>query len=684
MKAPARYWNRFVRWFDRSFSSGWGRQVLFISGLLLVFLILWTSIMFLNADKARVSDEERAAAAIRRTVELIIDPGTFMGSDETGFPVFLQFLITMTGAVIFTAMLITVLGNIISNRIDDFKKGRVRYRFDDHILVLGANSMLVNMLKEFVQTGIHEGKKIVVLTTQDTLELHDRIVSYIPGLQDVLDITFLNGSRVVEQTLENVQVGEAHSIYILGEDNEIDHDSVNLQSWDLVRKLCSEVTGTKQCYLVVDRMSTYHVLQYGKKPVDTHLYLNIIHSLENWAQRVLVSREYQFDGIEGNLCSEAGRYPAIDRKGIDRNSSKTVRFVIYGMTQMSYAMASTVAHIAHYPNFVKDRSKKTKICFVAPGIREEMDYFLGHYDNLFQLSKATCFSKKDEKSPLVASPVRTPRADLGDFLDIEWEFIDASIESAQFRDHLTQWAMNDDEYLTLAICNNESDANMAAALYLPEIIYVKDIPVFVYQPLSGEVLKYAHGTGRYSNVYPFGMKDECYDPMFRKRIVKAKRINYIYDAENFGRLYCGMGAPEEVESKWNSLDQYVYRFSNLYAANSIPTKMRSIGIDPDAIDADMMLTEAQVDLLSVVEHNRWNMERLLLGIYAIPIDERNAINHLLKSGKKEEEELGKSMARLVKHNNRHKDITPYDDLPERSKNYDRAIVRNILDVIRNV
>lgn len=684
MKAPARYWNRFVRWFDRSFSSGWGRQVLFISGLLLVFLILWTSIMFLNADKARVSDEERAAAAIRRTVELIIDPGTFMGSDETGFPVFLQFLITMTGAVIFTAMLITVLGNIISNRIDDFKKGRVRYRFDDHILVLGANSMLVNMLKEFVQTGIHEGKKIVVLTTQDTLELHDRIVSYIPGLQDVLDITFLNGSRVVEQTLENVQVGEAHSIYILGEDNEIDHDSVNLQSWDLVRKLCSEVTGTKQCYLVVDRMSTYHVLQYGKKPVDTHLYLNIIHSLENWAQRVLVSREYQFDGIEGNLCSEAGRYPAIDRKGIDRNSSKTVRFVIYGMTQMSYAMASTVAHIAHYPNFVKDRSKKTKICFVAPDIREEMDYFLGHYDNLFQLSKATCFSKKDEKSPLVASPVRTPRADLGDFLDIEWEFIDASIESAQFRDHLTQWAMNDDEYLTLAICNNESDANMAAALYLPEIIYVKDIPVFVYQPLSGEVLKYAHGTGRYSNVYPFGMKDECYDPMFRKRIVKAKRINYIYDAENFGRLYCGMGAPEEVESKWNSLDQYVYRFSNLYAANSIPTKMRSIGIDPDAIDADMMLTEAQVDLLSVVEHNRWNMERLLLGIYAIPIDERNAINHLLKSGKKEEEELGKSMARLVKHNNRHKDITPYDDLPERSKNYDRAIVRNILDVIRNV
>ena len=684
MKAPARYWNRFVRWFDRSFSSGWGRQVLFISALLLIFLILWTSVMFLNADRARVSDDERAATAFRRTLELIIDPGTFMGSKDTGFPVFLQFLVTMTGAVIFTAMLITVLGNIISNRIDDFKKGRVRYRFDDHILVLGANSMLVSMLKEFVQTGIHKGKKIVVLTIQDTLDLHDRIVSYIPGLQDVLDITFLNGSRVVEQTLENVQVSEAHSIYILGEDNEVDHDSVNLQAWDLVRKLCVDVTGIKQCYLVVDRMSTYHVLQYGRKPVDTHLYLNIIHSLENWAQRVLVSREYQFDDDLGYLGSEAGRYPAIDRSGIDQNSSKTVRFVIFGMTQMSYAMASTAAHIAHYPNFIKDKTKRTKICFVAPNIREEMDYFLGHYDNLFQLSKATCFSQKDEKQPLTAHPVRTPREDLGDFLDIEWEFIDASIESARFRDLLTQWAMNDDEYLTLAICNNESDANIAASLYLPEVIYAKDIPIFVYQPLSGEVLKYAHGTGRYSNIYPFGMKDECYDPMFRKRIVKAKMINYLYDAENSGRLYCGMGTPEEIESKWNALDQYVYRFSNLYAANSIPTKMRSIGIDSDAVDSDVMLTDDQIEILSIVEHNRWNMERLLLGIYAIPAKERNIINKMCESDKKDEAETGKAMARQVKHNNRHKDITPYDDLPVKSKNYDKAIVRNILDVIRNM
>lgn len=681
MRRGTKLWNSFVRWFDRSFSSGWSRQVIFLCGLLAFFIVLWTSIMHVCRG-GLYSD-----FAFSRTLELMLDPGAFQEADagaDSGpndFPMGLRLLITLSGAIIFTAMLITVLGNIISNRIDNYKKGRVRYHFDDHILVLGANSMLVSMLHEFIDTKVHQSKKIVVLTTQDTEQLHDRIASDIDGVDDYLDITFLNGSRIVEQTLVNVQIDEAYSIYILGEDNEVDHDSVNLRTWDLVRKLCANVKRRVQCYLVVDRVSTYHTLQYGKKPVDTYLHLNIIHSLENWAQRVLVSREYDIDQCGSMVKKE--KFPAIDRDGIDVNSSKTVRFVIFGMTQMSYAMASTVAHIAHFPNFIKDPSKRTKICFVAPDIKEEMDFFLGHYDNLFHLSKATYFSWDKDGNSQNPVPIRKPKPELGDFLDIEWEFIDSSIESEQVRGLLSKWACSDDEYLTIAICENESDANVAAALYLPDIIYTSRIPVLVYQPLSGEVLKYAHSTHRYSNVYPFGMKNECFDPMFRKRIVKAKRINYLYDLQNTGQMYCGMGSWAELDQKWNSLDEYVYRFSNLYAANSIPLKLRSVGIDPETINENTQLSPLQVDILSVVEHNRWNMERLLLGVYAIPILDRVAINNLIMAGGTDKDR-GKAWARRLKANNRHKDITPYKDLPSDSKQYDTAIVANILDVMRDV
>jgi hypothetical protein len=426
-----KYWNRCVRWFDRSFSSGWGRQVMFLCGALLIILAVGTTLLYFFP-----SPSENKDTPIIRTLELMLDPGSFNDSDKAPFSLIAQLLVTLFGAVFFTSMLITVLGNIVSNRIDNFKKGRVRYRFDDHVLVLGANSMLVSMLREFFQTGVHKNRKIVVLTTQDTEKLHDKILSDMPEFERRLDVTWLNGSRIIEQTLRNVQIDEAYSIYILGEDDEVDHDSINLECWNLVKSVCKDVRRAVQCYMVVDRVSTYHVLQFGKKDKDTWLYLNIINSLENWAQRVLVTREYD------SLCGpDKCRFPAIDRNGITADSDKTVRFVICGMTQMSYAIASTVAHIAHFPNY-KDGNNRTKICFLAPDIREEMDFFLGHYDNLFRLSHASHIYW-DSAGVQQRKTMRTPSAEYGDFLDIEWEFIDGSIESENVRSLLHEWACND-------------------------------------------------------------------------------------------------------------------------------------------------------------------------------------------------------------------------------------------------
>lgn len=677
MARRSKYFSRFVRWFDRSFSSGWGRQVIFLGSILLVLLLVGTVALILFPDNAVDSKEPYV-----RALELILDPGSFGDSDDEPFSLFVQLLIALAGAVVFTAMIITVLGNIVSNRIENYKKGRVRYKFDDHVLVLGANSMLMNMLREFIQTGVHENRKIVVLTTQDTEKLHDRVLSDIPELDEMLDVTWLNGSRINEQTLTNVQVDEAYSIYILGEDNEIDHDSINLECWRLVKSAYKDVRRAVQCYLVVDRVSTYHVLQFGKKEKDTWLYLNIINSLENWAQRVLVSREY----ITGDPCvsnKEKNRFPAIDRDGIHKDSDKSVRFVIYGMTQMSYAMASTVAHIAHFPNF-KDGKNRTKICFISPDIREEMDFFLGHYDNLFRLSHAD-YIRWDEEGEIMRRPIRRPSRKYGDFLDIEWEFVDGSIESDNVRSLLEKWAANEKEYLSIALCENKTDANVAASLYLPAAIYEGNmVPVFVYQPLSGEVLKFAHGTPRYDNVYPFGMKDECYDPLFRKRIIKAKRVNYLYQLENDEIKYERMAPAAVLEDYWNTRAEYIYKLSNLYAANSIPIKLRSIGIDPDNVDDDTVLTQEDIAVLAELEHNRWNMERLLLGMQPVSIAKRDEINQMLKSDKEEVRKQGKAIKDHIQENFYHKDIAPYDKLLDKSRNYDRAIVSNILDVMRDV
>jgi hypothetical protein len=352
------------------------------------------------------------------------------------------------------------------------------------------------------------------------------------------------------------------------------------------------------------------------------------------------------------------------------------------MTQMSYAIASTVAHIAHFPNY-KYGNNRTKICFLAPDIREEMDFFLGHYDNLFRLSHASHIYW-DSTGVQQRKTMRTPSAEYGDFLDIEWEFIDGSIESENVRSLLHKWACNDKEYLSMALCENGPDSNVAASLYLPEIIYARNVPVFVYQPLSGEVLTYANHTLRYSNVYPFGMKDECYDPLFRNRIIKAKRINYLYQLENNKLKYERMADSAVLEEYWDTELAYIYKLSNLYAANSIPVKLRSVGIDPDNVDVNTRFTPEDIAILSRVEHNRWNMERLLLGAQPLPASKRRVINDMLRDSDETIVEQGKDMNAHLKEHFYHKDIAPYDELLPTSRQYDEAIVTNILDVMRNV
>lgn len=652
--------------------------MLFLAALLLFCLAAWM-VYACGINGWKFTD-----GSLVRVVELMLDPGSFQGSvekvDDSGLSVFAQFLITLCGAVLFTAMMITVIGNIVSNRIDDFKKGRVRYDFDNHVLVLGANSMLVNMMKEFIRTNVHEERKIVVLTTTDTEKLHDRMLSAVPGFEKMLDITWLNGSRVVEDTLRNVQITEADSIYILGEDDEPDHDSINLKAWKLVRRMCMDVKHKIECYLVVDRMSTFHVLQFGKKMTDSHLHLNIINSLENWAQRVLVSREYE---VEQETGVTETYLPIDGSDGISHDSDKTVRFVIFGMTQMGYAMATTVAHMAHFPNFCRDNSLKTTICFVEPGIKEEMDFFTGHYDSLFRLSEAeyVCWDADGRRR---TEYVRKPDPAYGDFLDVRWEFIDSSIETDDMRALLTEWVGNEKEILSVAVCGNSAEENLAASLYMPYSLYDggTKVPIFVYQPSNGEVLRYAHKTERYSNVYPFGMKDECYDPLFRRRIEKARKINYLYHLENNGRKYEKMGTEAQLDEYWNRQDRYIYRFSNLYAANSIPMKLRSIGLNPEALATDTALSDEQVRILAEVEHNRWNVERLLLGFAPVPEKDREDLNERLGSDDPDVAGEARAIEKELKKKLFHKDIAPYDELMEKSKAYDMAIVKNIPDVLR--
>jgi hypothetical protein len=109
---------------------------------------------------------------------------------------------------------------------------------------------------------------------------------------------------------------------------------------------------------------------------------------------------------------------------------------------------------------------------------------------------------------------------------------------------------------------------------------------------------------------------------------------------------------------WRATDNIsALKASNRYAANFIPVKQRSLGIQEG-----VALTPRQVNLAARMEHNRWVAEKLLVGFRA-PTPEEAAV-------------ITKEKREYYKAHFIHEDIKAYQELGED----DKAINVKIYDI----
>lgn len=649
-------WYYVEKHFDRALYKGGAKQFYWLFGILAIAtgIGLAFSPLF-HVERWRV-------------IELLLDPGSFSGSTENCGNVWFQFIVTLAGAITFTCLLINAIGNFMERRIDRIRHGNIAYEVDDHILIIGAGSMLVNLIKTLLEKEENNKRDIVILTSKDAEEVRAHIFSEIPK-RESRNIYVYYGSRVRKDTLIKLDAYQTTAIYILGEDDEPAHDSINMKCYELLKEVCSRSQRIIYCYMVLDRLTSMQLFYYNpQNPSTDKLRLTVVNSLESAAQRVLVSNEYR-----------AGEnYPTLDRSGIHKDDNKFVHFIIVGMSQMGYAMATTAAHVCHFPNF-QSKGLRTKITFIQSDIRQEMNFFLGRFSELMKLSYWQYINPENPAQDTESFP-DAEYADLTNdpkgFLDIEWEFIDSGIETPQVRSYLEQCALRNEEteVLTIALCDSDPETNTSAALFLPSIISEKQIPVFVYQPGGDQMLRIVKDTALYSHLYPFGMKTDALDKQYQERVQQARKIKYIYDM--WKKFVDFPDNDDELIDNWFK-DKYTFQQSNLYAANSIPFKKRSISMgerkEPPANE--------EIDLLAETEHNRWNIERLLLGYKPYKIAEREEIR--LNGDKNIDIYFNKDKLLI------HKDITPYKELinikgnveEEDTKEIDRRIVRTILNVL---
>ena len=598
-------------------SEGQGRQLLFL--ILLVFFVL---VILLFVGWRLHMDWQTVIASF-------LDPGVYNGPDARHHDWF-RIIIALLGVFLFSGLLITVIINIVGNVTTAYEKGENRYHFSDHILFLGSARPLVTMLDSIRKHPELSRKEILVMTSVDVVHLRSLIWNSLADKKFCRQITFYRSDRESEARLREASPDKAAMIYLIGEDNELCHDALNIQCLEYLRNICSGKGPAIQCFMSMEMHSSLDVIRYLKGGEKSRLCVDVINKSDYIVEQLLVHTDAM---------------PALTEEA----KGKYVRIVIAGYSRVGRSFATVASQICHYPNFAADT--RTQITFIDTGMRQSMDFFVANHSAMFDLCHYHYLSEGSSQS-------FAPKEEYGDFMDLEWTFVDADPSSPFARDLIEKWASDPMEELVVAVCYEKDTKSFSTALHLPRCVYERKSPVLVYQEGNPALVFKAAETGMFGKLAVFGEGLPDYDALFLKRTTWGKRINRIYD------LQYGNPPAEDADSAWKNLP-YAHKLSSIASSNFMPMILRCFGLELseevfDALPGDVL------EKISEAEHRRWMTSVLLLGYYPAGRElrkDRSAFTCLKKE-------------KFI-----HLDIVPYDELAH-EQDKDRMIVSKIPCILR--
>ena len=667
----------------------------------------------------------------------------------------LSALIAVLGIILLNGLLISTLINWFDNRKSLWANGEIIYGglafafCKKYAVVIGVDDNAPTIIRNLLD-GKGECKNldyVIVLTNSDVASVRSQIYSYLPNYRHEKVIIYRGQLDALEQ-ISKLRLEKAKEIYVLGEKQTEDearsfHDIQNIK---IVHNIASYLTDKCVerrviCRVLFEYQSTFSVFQFSDLPskITDHLVFIPFNNYENWAQCVLVKGSYsehvtkvlpmqrrmdfkntRLNNIlyplinttlgwmkKNNIEPRTFNYlPLEGLGGFSVKSEKYVHFVVVGMSKMGIAMALQAAQIAHHPNFKPENGRRTRITFIDPNADSEKDFFMGRFQNMFNLTRHRYLDLSNSSDlniewvdPVASSDSKyydiceVKNRESGEirhdnFIDIEWEFIKGNLEQDGVKSYLkvvAEEVKDNKKVFTIAICRPMAHEAIASALYMPKEVYKSVQQIWVYQREASDMIANitnANNALLYQDkIRPFGMADadfttdkECY---YRAQLVNyvynfditipSKTINTIIENISDASDKCKMSEPR---TKWKELTMF-HRWSNKYLANSFETKLRSLGgyttsnvnIIHNVISAKM---EENKDVMAECEHNRWNVQQLLMGFRAYTNEElENYLQIIYDDKDKEKSERKAYKDRKKKGEGKaHLDICSYDKLKE--------------------
>lgn len=729
-------YSRTRLWFDRLLSKSLVKQFAALGVILFgLFLLSW---VFLHISGCEWEDFARDSKAPEWLLPLylLIDTNAFNNlyiNGVHGWALLVSSITFVIGAFIFNGAIIGLITNFIGQRVSNYREGHTHYLKSGHHIIMGYDDMVPSIISYLFEKD--KNSFILLLSAHDSENLREKLKKTF-GEKELNRIIINYGHRTSADYYKDIHLEAADSVYIVGQRSIPSHDAINVECVDSICYYLEQpsVSGRpKRITCVFEDLDTYaafktseifdRVGNLGIEFVPYNFYAG-------WAKQVLFRQSYKdYDG-----SGEENGYPAVYGKGIadgDNESltEKDTRYahlVFVGTTNFAVAFAMEAAHILHFPN---GPDVKTRITFIDKNADEEKAEFIIRNRHYFEIQQyfysdlSNGDEKLKEKQGLRNEFVYFNRKNGylkndANFLDVEFEFIKGNVFSKEVQELISDWGKehNEKQYLSIFMAMSNQRQNFVLGMNMPESVYANGVPIFIRQDhsdnfvsnlrradervrgkMKGNTYFYLEDNalkqksplgGRYANIYPFGMDDTafCADETSLKA---AKLINYLYNrmpltdgiiSQN-GSMLSSMSDEQiwtEANECWRGLT-VALKWSNLYNAYSLRVKLaalRSIrGLMPDDVSQDMkQLTESEINVLARVEHNRWNVEKLLMG-YRKPHKDEDKYECDCEELKKE---LERNKNRFIHH-----DIRPSEQL-DGVREIDREFTRYIPWIIKMV
>ena len=566
-------------------------------------------------------------------------------------------IIAILGVFLLNGLLVSSIVGWIDKRKEEWLKGSVRYDRllgkTSHYVIIGGNDMVPGVVSElFNKMTVGKFDYILIQTSRDVEDFRRELFSNLTVDQQQKVIIYY-GNRNSVTDIAELQLQTAQEVYVLGEESRTDdlesyHDTMNMECLKLIGKEIEAVSGFSEknklvCRVMFEYQTSFNVFQVTDVDGDKIKFLPFNY-YEMWAQKVFVNRAIKKSSGD-NVYDGPAYLPLEGLDGIREDSDKHVHLFVVGMSRMGVAMAIEAAHLAHYPNYEK-KGIRTKITFIDKNAAEEKDFFIGRFKELFTLSH---WRYGNVNGGDLVWDYEYELGELGylggDFIDVEWEFINGGLESESVQDYITDSA-GPDALVTIAICLPESNRSHAAAMYLSKEIYSSEnvLQVLVYNRYGDSIINALHlKTVRHpylNKMKPFGMPGKCFDidALHQSELIgKAVGDRYKVIQEEYIAPAMEKAHQQDLPGKYKGKSKTADSWSNIYNGNMMWTKLRCIGYDGVS-----ELTPDQIESLADVEHNRWNIEQLLMHFRPLTRDEQMDV----LSKKKDKDDLKGEMAHL--------------------------------------